>query len=269
MDVKYFELFQEIKNLYKDDILELGIYEGCFADYYDMFEADPAELDLYLSQASQCGKHILELCCGNGRLTVPFAMQRFHVDGCDLSRDMLKKLETRKNSLPKSLQKNICVFNQDVFEIETENKYDFICLPATTVCIISDDEDKLKNLFSKVHFLLSEDGRFVFDMRTYPIEDERSCSLVSSFVRRTEDTASLTLCQEFINYSVGRSITNLYTQIERRNERMEKYIAYADKKIISRDWIEGVLSGAGFKIHDEISSKCDGADVIYMILKKA
>ena len=265
---RYYGIFKDIFDLYEDEIKELSIYEGCFADYYDMFDADSKELEFYLSQARLCGRDVLELCCGNGRITIPLAMSGFHVYGYDLSGDMLRKLEIRKNRLPKSLQKNIHTFREDIFLINSSRQYDFICLPATTICILAEDENLLVDLFRKVYALLKNDGSFVFDIREGYQDGQRCCSKISSLKQCTSHSTSLTLIQEFNHYVVGRSIANFYTQIEYIDGHKEKYIAYADKKIIPRVWLEKIIANARFFILNENTVKHDGFTETYFVLKK-
>ena len=93
----FFGTVKDIIRLYGERVALMDIYEGIFAAYYDTLPADPEEIGIYQREAYDCGRTVLELCCGNGRITTAFAEKGFQVDGVDLSADMLELLEQKKH----------------------------------------------------------------------------------------------------------------------------------------------------------------------------
>lgn len=80
---------------------------------------------------------------------------------------MLSILEDKKKRLPASIAKKIHVLRQDVFSLDLKERFDFIFLPAITLCILMDDPEKTAELFGRLEGLLTERGCFAFDIRDY------------------------------------------------------------------------------------------------------
>ena len=95
----FFGTVGKIVSFYGAPVRCSDIYSGAFAAYYDTLPASEDEIEAYTKEAFSCGRDVLELCCGNGRLTAEFAARGFYVDGVDLSADMLARLEKRKSRL--------------------------------------------------------------------------------------------------------------------------------------------------------------------------
>ena len=56
----------------------------------------------------------------------------------------------------------------DIFNIDLiDKKYDFVYLPATTICILLEDRKKVIKLFDDISDILKPNGRFCFDIRLY------------------------------------------------------------------------------------------------------
>lgn len=62
----------------------------------------------------------LELGCGTGRLTIPIITQGYRMLGIEYSKEMLRKLKQKVNSLSKARKKNLLIINSDVKEIENQ-----------------------------------------------------------------------------------------------------------------------------------------------------
>ncbi len=141
--------FDAIQENFSDVIIPSDLYSQPFAEIYNTFQAGEEELPLFLSLAMESGNKVLELCCGNGRMTIPFAQNGFDITGVDVSEDMLAILEDKKKKLPVSTAKRIHVIRQDVFSLDLKEQFDFIFLPAITLCILMDDPEKTAELFGR------------------------------------------------------------------------------------------------------------------------
>ena len=242
----YFGIFQDFKYLYRQEILEIGIYDDEFVDFYNMINASDDEINKYNDFIQPHGKSILELCCGNGRLTIPLAKLGYRIDGYDISIDMLSVLKNKIQSLSTDIQSNIQCKIGNVFDIVVEKKYDCIILPASTISILSDNVNKLINLFNKISGWLKKDGIFIFDYNIYI--SEKSKSELSSIAQKN-NTYSRWICfQDFINYIPGRAIGNFYIQKEYKEGTSRKYITSTNKRIITKDFIQNIVDISQLKL---------------------
>ena len=91
-------------------------------------------------------------------LTTEFARCGFHVTGVDLSSDMLALLEQKKARLPKRVAERIRTRCCDVFAAEWKETYDFIFLPATTLCLLTGDLHQTAALFTRLSQALTTNG---------------------------------------------------------------------------------------------------------------
>jgi 2-polyprenyl-3-methyl-5-hydroxy-6-metoxy-1,4-benzoquinol methylase len=65
-------------------------HHGLLADYWAAENLDASELDLYREHLRS---PILDAGCGTGRLLSPLHEEGYDVDGCDVSSDMLARVE--------------------------------------------------------------------------------------------------------------------------------------------------------------------------------
>lgn len=265
-------LFGNIFNLaqlYEGDIIYESVYSDIFAKYYDMLPKNDAECENYLSEAYSCGKNVLELCCGNGRLTTYFLEKGFTVDGIDISEDMLALLEKKRHKLPKSLSRNLKIICDDVFSYCPESeKYDFILLPCMTICILSDQEDLTKQLFKNISTMLKPHGSFMFDMRRYDkgSEDRQSELLLNTFT--IDDKPGMLLMQESLRYSIGRAIANLYLEMDEGEGCVKRYIATTNKRMVSIEDLADSISSAGLYVNRKTTIHEGNTIVDFFTLKK-
>ena len=119
-------------------------------------EAPQDELKFYLSYAEK-GMSILEPLCGSGRFFVPFSERGFDISGMDLSTEMLAKL---KEKVP-----NAKVFQGDILEYNSKEKFDYIFISSGSVSLFTDME-LCRKILHKMKDLLKKGGKFVFAVDT-------------------------------------------------------------------------------------------------------
>lgn len=251
--MKYDELFGDIHTiarLYDGKIIYTDVYSSVFAKYYDILPRESFECDNYLDEAYSCGKSVLELCCGNGRLTTLFAKKGFVVDGVDISKDMLAMLEQKRQGLPKSIARNLNIIYDDVFSYCPQSeKYDFIFLPATTICILSEQEEMIARLFRNISTMLKPTGSFMFDMRCYGKNMENKCSELFLSTVRIDQKPAMVLMQENLQYDTGRAIGNFYLEVDEGNGYVKRYITTTNKRMVSIDDLSESIMNAGLYLH--------------------
>jgi tRNA G46 methylase TrmB len=72
--MSYYGIFEHFNILDIEGMRRLDIYEDYFADIYEYISScGHNELEIYTSNAFQTGGNILELGCGNGRITLELA----------------------------------------------------------------------------------------------------------------------------------------------------------------------------------------------------
>lgn len=261
-----FGIFREIKLLLGDKIEEYDIYEDIFSKVYTNLDAVEKEIEYYAENAYCTGKRILEIACGDGgSYMIPLARKGFLVDGVEISKSMIERYEENVRYLPEKIKRRLHIVEGDIFEYETDEKYDLIILPSTTICLLTDDIEKTKNLFRKISTWLNVDGRFMFDYRreqllgnSYETELMSYCNVKDKY---------LMLMREFNNYIPGRSVVNMYVEsFLDGNER--KCIASSNKRIITDELVDELISSTNFDVHNEYQIKCQSAEIRLLVIKK-
>lgn len=133
-------------------------YGSLCTEMYEILhrEAPQEELEFYLSYAEK-DMSILEPLCGSGRFFVPFSERGFDISGMDLSTEMLAKLTEK---VP-----NAKVFQGDILEYISKEKFDYIFISSGSVSLFTDME-LCRKILHKMKGLLKKGGRFVFAVDT-------------------------------------------------------------------------------------------------------
>ena len=127
-------------------------YGSLCTEMYEILhkEAPQDELEFYLSYAEKEMK-ILEPLCGSGRFLIPFLERGYDIKGIDLSTEMLAKLNEKAP--------NAKVFQKDILEYDSAEKYDYIFISSGSVSLFTDMDlckrilHKMKELLKKAEFL--------------------------------------------------------------------------------------------------------------------
>lgn len=253
--MSYYGIFENFSVLDIEGMRRLDIYEDYFADIYDYISScEHNELDIYTSNAFLTGGSILELGCGNGRLTIELAKKGFKVIGVDNSSSMLQILEDKMGAINAKARKNIAWYNQDVFDMHIEDEYNLAIIPATTVCLFLEDVDKFIALANQIYEKLPKGGRFVFDYRVDQSLDESRETPVRFISRPNQEGKEFALFQEFDNYIKGVSVGNMYAERIINGETL-RYLGYTKRKIITEKMIDDIVSKTKFNVINKINVK--------------
>lgn len=133
-------------------------YGNLCTEMYEILhkKAPRDELNFYLSYAKKEDK-ILEALCGSGRFLIPFMEQGFDIFGIDLSVAMLNKL---KQKAP-----NAKVFQADILEYSSKNRFDYIFISSGSVSLFT-DINLCRKILGKIKEMLTPEGKFVFAVDT-------------------------------------------------------------------------------------------------------
>ena len=180
--------------------------------YHSFTLRDNAEIEELLAAASGRPGPVLELCCGSGRITVPFLRAGYEVVGLDNSVYMLDLLAGQL-ARPENdgLADRLSTVVGDMADFRLGRKFGLVLLGATAVWNLAEDERAA--LFRHVAEHLTPEGRFLFTVLTFdglegatePLEN------ISVFVNRA--TAAPAICT-FIDYAEpgGLRSTNILCQ---------------------------------------------------------
>jgi hypothetical protein len=141
------------------------------------------ELSFYLSFAEK-GMKILEPLCGSGRFLIPFLERGFDISGIDLSAEMLAKLNEKAP--------NAKVFQKDILEYDSTEKYDYIFISSGSVSLFT-DMDLCKKILHKMKDLLKKDGRFIFAVDTIADKCPNNSDYKTSISVKTKEGYELIL----------------------------------------------------------------------------
>jgi hypothetical protein len=160
-------------------------YGSLCTEMYEILhkEAPQEELSFYLSFAEK-GMKILEPLCGSGRFLIPFLEKGFDISGIDLSAEMLAKLNEKAP--------NAKVFQKDILEYDSTEKYDYIFISSGSVSLFT-DMDLCKKILHKMKDLLKKDGRFIFAVDTIADKCPNNSDYKTSISVKTKEGYELIL----------------------------------------------------------------------------
>lgn len=129
------------------------------ANVYDGLNTDLTDLKFYKKwMPLNKNAHILELCCGTGRLTVPIAKDGFKISGVDNAASMLKKAYEKASKSDLKIE----FIEADIRTLELPKKYDLIFIPFNSIHHLHKNEDLFQAL-NVVKKHLTKDGIFLMD----------------------------------------------------------------------------------------------------------
>lgn len=130
---------------------------------YDLEYRDQKDdIEYYVRLAKANGGPILELGCGNGRITVPMAKAGVRVDGVDTSGPMLDALRDRLRGTRRSARKLVRAYQMDFRNLKLDQTYPLVILPFNALHHCPTHRDVLA-LFAGVRRAMAPGGLFVLD----------------------------------------------------------------------------------------------------------
>jgi SAM-dependent methyltransferase len=131
--------------------------------HYDLEYVDQvADIRWYVELARRHGGPLLELGCGNGRITLPIARSGVEIHGVDRSRPMLDSLEDKLRSQPVSVRSLVHVEQADFLKLRGPARFPLVILPFNTIHHCATHRDVL-SLLDGVRKVLLPGGTFALD----------------------------------------------------------------------------------------------------------
>lgn len=129
-------------------------------DLYDLMASrDPVLERFYVEMARERGGPVLELGCGTGRLTVPFAEAGLQVTGGDLSAAILRHARDRTEA--RAIELDLVQLDMRDFDLNGR-RFDTVIVAINSILHLQSLDD-FQGFFRSVARHLSVEGRLVFD----------------------------------------------------------------------------------------------------------
>jgi len=176
------------------------------ANIYDGMNTNLDDLEFYKRWMPKNKEaHILELCCGTGRLTLPIAKDGYTICGVDYTSSMLEQAKAKASK--EGLQ--IEFIEADIRTLDLPEKYDLIFIPFNSIHHLYKNEDLFKTLHVvKNH--LKEGGLFMLDCFNpniqFIVEGEKEQKKVTEYT--TKDGRDV-LIKEIMRYENKTQINRI------------------------------------------------------------
>lgn len=147
-----------------NDGILINSYGDLCSLFYDIDKPAPADNELnFYKSFIEPEMDILERMCGSGRFLVSLLDRSYHIDGFDLSKDMVEKCKTKVKQLDnvKFCKIECCGFNG----FSEGSLYDFVFIPSGSFSLIIKEVDIRKSL-EKLYDFTKKGGRIVLELET-------------------------------------------------------------------------------------------------------
>jgi len=164
------------------------------ANIYDGHNTHMTDLPFYKKWLPQDkNDHILELCCGTGRLTLPIAQAGYRITGVDYTPSMLEQAKAKASAAGLSIP----FVEADMRTFDLPEQYDLIFIPFNSIHHLYQNEDLFQTLRAvKKH--LKEGGLFLLDCFnpniSYIVEGQKGLQEVTNYT--TEDGREVMIKQQ-------------------------------------------------------------------------
>jgi SAM-dependent methyltransferase len=209
------------------------------------------DVDAYQRIAHENGNKVLELCCGTGRMSIPFAMSGLKVTGVDISPALLKRFRGKVNKIENFPNENINIVRHDVATLSLPVKnYDLVVCAFNSLLCIPDFKQQQDTIIRAAEHLRPE-GVFALDIAN-PLAlnlhgDERPELF---FTRRRTDngnTYSRFCASGPIDVNQIQPIFGWYDETDSRGIITRRSYSL-EWRLIFRFELELMLENAGFRI---------------------
>ncbi len=117
---------------------------------------------VYRSLKLPAGSKVLDLACGNGRHSVFFAKQDYHVYGIDLSRFLITEAKKKLKGEFSAYRKNLSFQIRDMRDLRYKNEFDLVVNLFSSFGYFESDSENWK-VIKSVSASLKPGGHFFFD----------------------------------------------------------------------------------------------------------
>lgn len=111
---------------------------NAIAKYYDDENTFDNDIQFYLRHAPETPGPVLELGCGTGRVSIPFAQAGYHVTGIDFSSQMLEVYNAKTTQLSAEESARITTYQHSIDAYDLGTRFELILIPFNTLCLVTD-----------------------------------------------------------------------------------------------------------------------------------
>lgn len=203
------------------------------APYYDALvkdeEATLAWVDLI--EANCPKKHVAELACGSGEITIELARRGYDVHASDLSGEMVAQAKMKEGS------EKVHWSVMDMCEMPEDKKYDGIfCLCDSFNYVLK--KELIVGMFHRIYNALNEEGVYIFDMHSQDrIEEFEEEFCEAGYIGETAYEWSIKSEDDLI-------YQNFAFYIEEGRPVLEQHI----QRVYKPEWVMEELNKIGFEI---------------------
>ncbi|MBI4679581.1 MAG: class I SAM-dependent methyltransferase [Elusimicrobia bacterium] len=143
-------------------------YEGFFAEFYDIIQADVSDVPFFVWAAAEYGSPVLDLGSGTGRLLLPMAQAGAEVVGLDSSPDMLELCRRKLATLDDGTRGRVVLVQGDMRSFRADRPFALAVLGCNTVLHLLTLEDQVAALRG-IHAHLRPAGILIVDNSVPPV----------------------------------------------------------------------------------------------------
>lgn len=174
---------------------------------------------LYLDLVKNNGNRVLELSCESGRVLERLLEKGFHIDGIDLSKDMLQKAAEKCSSFKYNPKLTCC----DMVSFNSNEPYDIIILAHASLSLILNQSYRIK-LFNNAYNNLKSGGVFVFNYFDQPHNSLKEGDKKPIYLFNKNEKSCIMLNERII-LGENLSLINAYYEESKSDTETIKYIA--------------------------------------------
>jgi len=243
---------------------------GPASKYYDLFGSKD-DITFYRELAVKHGRRALELGVGTGRVAIELSKAGVMVLGIDSSRYMLNVARNRLEKQDASIRRLVTLKQGDMRNFRLKERFPFAYLASATFEHCVNAEDQHACLTSIVN-ALEKKGVLAFDIsQPTPRKPDSSWHIDRAETGRGEEVVRTTFSKR--NPLTNVVSVNLFFDVYREGRLTERYHESGEAKISSREEIENLLYGIGFRIlkvygdFNKSQHKKSGAKTIFVVTK--
>lgn len=133
-----------------------GYYAATYADRAD-------DVAFYVARTAARGGTVLELGCGNGRITLPIARTGLAITGIDLAAPMLADLRVRLAAEPPEVRRRVTLRRGDMRRARLKQRFRTVICPFNAFLHLYERLD-VEQCLARVAEHLEPRGRFILDV---------------------------------------------------------------------------------------------------------
>jgi SAM-dependent methyltransferase len=130
--------------------------------YCRTYKSRIADVVFYTERAAR-SRRVLELGCGNGRVTLPIARSGIEIVGVDLSKAMIRDLEARLLDEPDDVRARVELRVGDMRRFVARGEFDLVICPFNAFLHLYSRKD-VEDFLACVRKVLAPRGKLIFDV---------------------------------------------------------------------------------------------------------